>query len=40
VLESDPSHLGYDYSNLLILSSVTQLQLAVVVKEQQLASKG
>ncbi len=40
VLESDPNHLGYDYSNLLILSSVTQLQLAVVVKEQQLASKG
>lgn len=40
VLESDPSHLGYDYSNLLLLSSVTQLQLAVVVKEQQLASKG
>lgn len=40
VLECEPSQLGYDYSNLLLLSSVTQLQLAVVVKEQQLASKG
>lgn len=40
VLESELSNLGYDYSNLLLLSSVTQLQLAVVVKEQRMASKG